>query len=149
MPIQQTAIKFSDILSSAEIFKVPQRCALELWPVVVPWLEKAISYAPPWWTQEGIRRRVLSGEYALWIALVDAEPRGMVLTEIIRHDRAIVGAAPWIGGVNMRQWFPQMQAEVEKWAKACGATYFMGNGRKGWVRTAHMRDIGAILIKEL
>lgn len=135
----------SGISSSVEVFKVPLRFVPKLWPCSEHWIEASLKFAPPWWTLEGIYKKAIIGDYAMWLALKNDIPHGVALAEIDLYDKALVCAVPWIGG----KWVPQIQSEVEKWAKSCGCSYVMGGGRRGWIRKAGMQEAGVILIKEL
>lgn len=121
----------------------------DVWPVVSPWLEKSLKIAPSFWTLNILRKRCDSGNYILWLILVNNAPCGVALSELEDYDDVRVCVVPWIGGARMKAWRPFLQQILEAWAKDAGATHFCGSGRRGWSREAGMKEIGVILHKDL
>lgn len=127
------------------------KCAAvaDVWPIISGWIESCLKVAPPWWTLESIRRRCESGEYVIWLVLLDNKPCAVALSQLEQFDTALICNVPWIGGRGMRHWLPFLQEIIESWAKDAGATHLSGAGRRGWSRMAGMKEIGTILAKEL
>lgn len=120
-----------------------------IWPLVLPWLERSLAVAPPWWRADDLKARCLSGDYILWLILLGNAPCGVALSELEQYPSALVCNVPWIGGRGMKAWLPTLQDLIERWARDAGAKYLAGAGRRGWARAAGMKEIGTILVKEL
>lgn len=130
----------------------PERIA-DAWPIVEPWLEKAMSYGPKLYTTESIRLKCLDKEMILWggIDVKTVELVGMSITSLQEYPLALVADIHWTGGKPGRgdEYLALMLEVIKQWAIKNGATKMGGGGRRGWIKKFGFREAGVMFEMDL
>jgi len=140
---------------------VPAHLVREVWPAVLPEIERALRHGGARWTTEAIRQKIEAGEKQLWLVndVVSCETIGVseaisgrcsvVITQIDVYPRMNVCFLFLVAGRMGRDWRKHL-AEIEAWAVAQGcAAIEMGSVRRGWRRRLGWTGTRYVLTKEL
>lgn len=136
-----------------KLIQIPPDITDKVWPVVEPYLKKAIEFSHGTHSLESSRERVKSNAAQLWAIIEDEKPHKVVaagLTSVTQYPtgkRAVM--IELLGGERMSDWFA-LKKDVELWAAQndCHLVYCWA--RKGWAK--HLPDYHLshyVLSKEL
>ncbi len=84
----------------------------------------------------------------LWIAVQGEELLAAVVSLISDYPRKRVFSVPYVGGVRLMDWLPEMLRVTEAWSKSVGCVAMAGALRRGWARAAGMRETSVYLWKD-
>ena len=112
------------------------------WPVLAELIEKAASTQVEW-TLAGIVRRVMSGEWRLWMAWDDEAHQTKALMAV-RIGETDAGErhceVSFCVGDDMASGWPALVSNIEEWAKQNNCKRMVFATRPGWGRV--MRQYG-------
>lgn len=119
-----------------------------VWPVVEPWLVKAMEHGGGLYAPEDVLEACRRTEFILWIAL-DVERDaiiGMTVTSLDVYPRKKVATIRWGGGNtgDGRRWLHDMVVVLKGWGKHFGADTLGGAGRRGWLRGYGFKERGCL-----
>jgi len=122
------------------ITAVPSEALDVVWGDVERLLQKSVDISRGKYRVEDVYSGVEMGAYCLWLVLDDydenhASPVAAITTRIIQYPggaRAL--AMDWIGGARMKEWLPELQETMTKYAKESQCTHLEGYGRRAWGR---------------
>ncbi len=112
-------------------------------------LKRAIDLSDRKYTVDSIYKRLVKGDFQLWIVLVDEVMMMAGVTQIIIYPAKKVCTIMFLGGKNILLW-NDTYAIFEAWARNLGCDSIEIWGRQGWQRM--MKDyelIHIVLRKEL
>lgn len=124
----------------------------EVWPIILPWLKKALSYGPELYTTNSIREMIEKKEMILWLAIKDGKQIiGFAIVSLKQYPLARVCDIHWCGGAVHEGiiWIADMKAELTAWAKRHECSKLGGGGRRGWVRTLGFTECGVMFEMEI
>jgi hypothetical protein len=135
--------------NSSDRARTPTRAQLLLLPQVeVMWedLRRGLETVPgfdEYYTVEWVYERVMSGRFQVWAFGEDyaAEPRLIVITQVVEYPKGKVVEMLWTFGEGFRQYRDAMLFLLETFAEMVGADRIRGQGRIGWKRL--LRGTGA------
>jgi hypothetical protein len=124
-----------------------------VWPKAEPFIQKGLSrtgadayYLPLDVYHDLISRPAVN---SLWV-LHDGTELGGALVTVLESFPRMLACRVWIGGgLGLLKHIDLVNARLEEYARRAGCKRMIGGGRKGWVRAAHYRYQGAVLIKDL
>ena len=121
-----------------------------VWPIVEPWLVKALTYGPDLYGPEDIKERIAEKLFVLWIAILDGEIIGFCIVSVVKYPRATVGDVHWTGGAQHkgRLWLGEMFEVLKSWARNSGCTKLGGGGRRGWIEKFGIKEHGVMFEME-
>jgi len=120
-----------------ELTGIPDYEVVDVWPTVLPLINRVLDMSNGDYTAEYILGRIVDGDYQLWVGYMD---NGAVLYTCVTrleyfeatNKTALLGM--WIAGDNMSEWIDGLLAELESWAIDVGADEMRCIGRPGWER---------------
>jgi hypothetical protein len=106
----------------------------DYWPIFDAPIRHIESRSDGLWTLPGIVRRVLAGEWQLWLAADDLDAKAIAATRLHIVD----SGAKWCEilfctGTDREQWQAGIKT-IEEWARAEGCTRLQSCARLGWAR---------------
>lgn len=130
---------------------IPSIGVEKIWPVVEPLIAPSLRYGNGCFLPADLRDACMETRMQLWVAVDDArrEIIAAVVTRIAVYPRRKALSVPFGGGRRMREWLPLLNETIEAFAREKGCDFMEGGARKGWVRAAGYRTIGAMLVKDL
>lgn len=122
-----------------------------VWPIVEPWLAKALKYGPDLYGTEDVKELVANQSMLLWLAIDEKEIIGFCIVSIVKYPRALIGDIHWSGGAvhKGRYWLDEMFEVLKAWAKHSGCTKLGGGGRRGWIEKYGFKEHGVMFELEL
>jgi len=105
-----------------------------VWPEAEPMLIPAIATAKGKFNSEDIAEELKAGVLLLWIVADDMVPIAAITTRIVRYPQCNALAMDWLGGSRMREWLPQANETLLRYAKQNDCTHLECYGRKAWGR---------------
>lgn len=112
-----------------------------VWDAVWPLLEPAYAQSPE---KDDVFTGLVNRDFVLWVIYDRTNPVAGIVSKLLRNGDPTSGelhAHLWlIGGSHLSIWLHDFLRIFVPWAKAEGATYVTGNGRKGWAKVA--RELG-------
>lgn len=122
-----------------------------VWPVIEPWLIKALGYGPDFFGPDDVKALVADKTMILWLAIDENEIIGFCITSIVQYPRARVGDIHWTGGAQHkgRKWLDEMMDVLKIWARHSGCTKLGGGGRRGWINKYGFKEHGVLFEMEL
>jgi hypothetical protein len=117
-----------------------------VWPIVAPWLAKAMEHGPNLYSTDDVLDCCRKAEFILWVAILEERPIGMAITSLDTYPQSTIASIRWAGGEDGmgREWLKQIVVVLKAWGKHFGAKYLAGMGRKGWLRGYGFRDGGVV-----
>lgn len=134
--------------SHVDVVAVPPMLVSELWPIVLPMIERAYS-AVDRFVPSDLKKRLCLGDDLLWLAkrgntqilaicISSLEPRPSGTTCLLKAA----------AGRELQEWVGT--EEIEKYAKAEGCVRVWSEGRDGWERVMPGYErVGVILEKRI
>lgn len=119
---------------STSITWVNKHDAVKIWPLVEPFLLRALTRWLPVYFSEDLLEGVQEDKMQLWI-ITDNEKEvlyGAALTEIREYPRAKMVNVFLLGGNNMGKWRKDLQRAIEMFAKEENCEFAQVIGRDGW-----------------
>jgi len=110
-----------------------------MWPVLGPFIEKALSYTQGELDPLDICKRALDGEMTIWLVAIEAKVIGVVVTEVIAFAQYDVLRIVTLSGERFKEWKADLDKILVKFAQLIGARRIEAVGRPGWVRA--LRDL--------
>lgn len=118
----------------------PQRLA-EAWDRVGPLIALACARSSGKFTAADVARAVAAGAFQLWVGIDDADPgtpRVMLITRLLPYPRLTACELLACVGDDRAAWETLLE-DIERWAKASGATLMQPIARPGWERVLTKR----------
>lgn len=104
------------------------------WPLVSPWLERALDKTSSLMTVGDLLRGVRSGAIRLWLVHRSDRLVGAFATEIGRFSNGAAVNVLALGGIEMPDWIESFDEAVETYARENGCCLIVEMGRPGWKR---------------
>jgi len=122
-----------------------------VWPVIEPWLARALTFGPDLWTTEFIGQQLQNKERILWLATTETEILGFCITTLTTFPKGMVLEINWTGGATHkgRYWMHQMFDVLKAWGLHCGANKLGGGGRRGWLEMFGFKEHGVMFVLEI
>jgi hypothetical protein len=122
-----------------------------VWPIISPWLERALKYGPDLYGVDDIRAMVQSTSMVLWLAIDANEIIGFSITSIVKYPRCTVADIHWTGGATHKGkfWMDEMLRVLKAWARHSGCQKLGGGGRRGWIEKYGFKEHGVMFEMEL
>jgi hypothetical protein len=136
------------------ILRLAPEQAPGVWPKIEPWIAAALEHGPPGcYLPCDILAGIISGAQpplTLWIAGTGADGiQACAVTEFYQRPRRKSLNIFLCGGTHMHEWYAPMEAEIETFARAHGATLLECTGRDGWGRQTGGRKVGTSYCKDI
>ena len=122
------------ILDNLVLPAVPTAVVDVIWNDVSRVLHRSVLTAGGRFDLNDVRKGIKSGFYDLWVVMEEDRVVAALTTRVVAYPQCKSLALDWIGGSRMREWLPQAQKVMTKFAKENGCTQLEGYGRKGWDR---------------
>ena len=122
------------VLDNLVLTAVPTAVVDVIWNDVARVLRRSVLTAGGRFELNDVREGIKSGFYGLWVVMEEDRVVAALTTRVVVYPQCKSLAMDWIGGSRMREWLPQAQKVMTKFAKENGCTQLEGYGRKGWDR---------------
>lgn len=117
-----------------------------IWPLVVGYIEPVLELDDNSYSAAHVLAGIQEREAQLWVALVDDEPKGCVVSRIIVHPNLTELFCRIVGGEELESWMAPMMETLTGFAKAKGCVRIEGAGRRGWARAIPgMKEVGSLM----
>lgn len=120
-----------------KLHQAPGEIALELWPALVPFINRAAHYHP-FLDQAGLKLLVSRGYTTIFVAVEGDAVMGFAAVEVVQYPSHRVANIIFAGGAYgfLGPLTSGLMDMIEAWARAneCGALSL--TGRPGWTRLA-------------
>jgi hypothetical protein len=119
----------------AETIYVPIEKFIELAPLLLPLIERAMEYSQGEYSLDDVIDGVLDKKMQLW-GVVDGEAGivGAAITRVIQAPGLTTLQIMYVGGTDMREWGPSFDATLNDFGKTQGCTRLQACGRHGWAK---------------
>lgn len=132
------------------ILGIPSREAAGVWPLVVGYVEPVIELAGGAYSTADTLAEIQTTDTQLWVAMVDGELKGCVISRIVKHPQLSELFCLVVGGEHVEDWGEPMFARLEEFARAKGCARIEGVGRRGWARVLPgMKEVASLMRKVL
>lgn len=134
-----------------ELAGVPSQEVSGQWPILLPWIERAVAYSRGRMTAGDVCAAATNADMQIWVARDGDEIAAVGITEIINYPTGLREVAVSVGGRDMAEWVPFLDV-IEQWARAHGCCRVDIRGREGWERVLAPRGYGkryVVLEKDL
>ncbi len=138
----------SSVGCPVEILRVPPSSIRAIWPRCESHIEAALELDGGCFYSADLCDCCESGAMQLWIAVQGEELLAAVVSLISDYPRKRVFSVPYVGGVRLMDWLPEMLRVTEAWSKSVGCVAMAGALRRGWARAAGMRETSVYLWKD-
>ncbi len=118
------------ILDNLVLTAVPTSVVDVIWNDVSRVLRRSVLTADGRFDLNDVRDGIKSGLYGLWVVMEDDKVVAALTTRVVVYPQCKSLAMDWIGGSRMREWLPQAQKVMTKFAKENGCTELEGYGRR-------------------
>jgi hypothetical protein len=119
-------------MGQARVTGVLSEAAPEWWPLVGPWIGKALD-RDGLLGLDDVQQAVAQRDMQLWLVTTGAAPVAACVTEISDYPRARVLSAVAVGGRGARGWIEALDRHLTRYAEAHGCTKFNAPvARRGW-----------------
>ena len=113
---------------------IPSYEVAAAWPHVVDMLAPSIAFSHGAYEPDDIKAGCEAKDSQLWVVVVDGVPTAAGVSAIINYPRLKALAVPFIGGGDLRVWWPAFRNRLVQFAKSHGCKRIEGGGRKGWAK---------------
>ena len=122
--------------SSVEVFGLCDEDLIESWPEVATILNKVLnrSNAAQGFAHDDILQAALKQTMQVWVVVIDASIKAVIVTEILIHPKNKVLSIPYVAGGQMNQWLDKAWHLLKRYARAHNCNQITAEGRKGWTR---------------
>lgn len=113
----------------------------EAWPRVAPLVTLACARSSGKFLASDIARAVAAGEFQLWIGVTEPTPERpvvMLITRLLPYPRLTACELLACVGDDRTSW-ESLLDDIERWAKANGASLMQPIARPGWERVLARR----------
>ena len=131
------------ILVEPQWYEVPER-----WPVIEPWVKRALARGAVNYDAADIRRELLCRDMKLWLAMDGSRIAACCITKLGAYPKLRICSIIVIGGTGMANWL-HFKSEIEAYARENGAEALEGVGRTGWERAAKDWDKVATIYRKM
>ena len=111
---------------------VPVDHVADIWPLVEPFIVRALDYSPGRYQPCDVRELVTEYGYPLWIAFDDEAIKGVVITRFVQYPRKKYLFLEFCAGVEGFSWKAPMLSMLRSWAKDNNCDGIEAVGRDGW-----------------
>lgn len=118
----------------------------QYWPVVSPWIEKALIRGGAALSLDEVRERIDDRRMQLWVAWAEMKPSLAVVTEIYETAAGLTCSITATGGSELSACLPDL-AVIEGWARDQGCVRMALDGREGWVRVMKSRGYAVATVQ--
>lgn len=124
------------------IAQVGTQGLVDIWPIVGPYISKAIEKSQHKVPLDSVRVDVVNGHQQLWIAYnSDNKIYGCCTTQImLKHPEEYYMKLVYVAGYEMPVWMDTMFEALKGYALEKGCKYIDAEGRKAWWK--HYRLFG-------
>ena len=113
---------------------VPKQVLDIVWEDVKKLLEPAVETAKGKMTIKDVYQYIKNDFYNLWVVMEDTKIVACVTTRVIQYPESRALALDFIGGRKMKEWLPEAQGIITRFARDNGCRHLEGYGRKAWIR---------------
>ena len=113
---------------------VPRQVIDIVWDDVVKILEPAVKTAKGKLSVKDVYDYISEGFYELWVVMDGKKMIAVITTRVIEYPERRALAMDFIGGTRMKEWLPEAQRTIEKFARDNNCLHLEGYGRKAWKR---------------
>jgi hypothetical protein len=113
---------------------VPKQVLDVVWEDVKKLLEPAVETAKGKMTIKDVYQYIKNDFYNLWVVMEDTKIVACVTTRVIQYPESRALALDFIGGRKMKEWLPEAQGIITRFARDNGCRHLEGYGRKAWIR---------------
>lgn len=115
---------------------VPREGVIDVWPKVLPFLEKAIERFPGRYEAIDIYTEIQTGRLTLWIAFnEDKEIKSFAILRIIEYPLCKSLLFEWLGGEGIDEWLDGSLDVISNFARDNGCKFIETRARDGfWPR---------------
>lgn len=113
---------------------VPKQVIDVIWEDVKAVLDPAVKTAKNKLSIKDVRDYIEKGIYELWVVMDNTKIVAAMTTRVIEYPERKALAMDFIGGSRMKEWLPEAQRTLEKFAKDNNCLHLEGYGRKAWKR---------------
>lgn len=114
------------------IQRIPPPIVAQMFPQCSDWLDRAIGHCKDEELSD-VQEECLSGDAELWVASVDGELSGAMVTQVQQHRARRILELRYLAGMPFRHW-AEVQSDLAAWAKCRGCSAIRIRGRRGWLR---------------
>ena len=111
---------------------VPRQVIDIVWDDVVKILEPAVKTAKGKLSVKDVYDYISEGFYELWVVMDGKKMIAVITTRVIEYPERRALAMDFIGGTRMREWLPEAQRTIEKFARDKNCLHLEGYGRRAW-----------------
>ena len=113
---------------------VPKQVLDVVWEDVKKLLEPAVETAKGKMTIKDVYQYIKNDFCNLWVVMEDTKIVACVTTRVIQYPESRALALDFIGGRKMKEWLPEAQGIITRFARDNGCRHLEGYGRKAWIR---------------
>ena len=113
---------------------VPKQVIDIVWDDVVKVLKPAVDTAKGKLGIKDIKDYLYNGAYELWVVMDGTKIVAAITTRIIDYPERRALAMDFIGGTRMKEWLPEAQGIITRFARDNGCRHLEGYGRKAGIR---------------
>lgn len=113
---------------------------VELWPLVAPLLQRALDAAAGELTLDDVGLSIATQRRQLWLTTDSKRISGAAVTELVKYEQLTAVRVVLLGGQDMDDWSPMMEAAIKDFGRREGARRLEAVGRKGLERK--LRPLG-------
>ena len=113
---------------------VPKQVIDVIWEDVKAVLDPAVKTSKNKLSIKDVRDYIEEGIYELWVVMDNTKIVAAMTTRVIEYPERKALAMDFIGGSRMKEWLPEAQRTLEKFAKDNKCLHLEGYGRKAWKR---------------
>lgn len=106
----------------------------EIFPQIQTYLESAAHYTFNRFTAEDIKQGLRDKNQQLWIAHIESDIYGFVVTEIVTYPQMTALVMHFTAGKQLPKWKDEMLREIKAFAKLHNCNTIESYGRPGWAK---------------
>lgn len=116
-----------------QVSLVPIEYLEDVWPQIKDFMAGAAKYTYGRFNTEDIKVGLQTKPQQLWVAFNDENIiKGAVVTEILTYPQMRTLVMHFTGGVELKDWKPNMLELLQRFAKENGCAVIESYGREGW-----------------
>lgn len=136
MPIPQPRIELlrthlSD--NDYKIYGILSQYIDVVWRNAKPFIQNALKYGDNKYTLDSVKKALISRDMQLWLIYLNANIKGIVVTEIIQYPNKKYLTIVLLSGVEFDAWAYHWST-IKEWAIGEGCEAVQVFGRPGWER---------------
>jgi len=104
------------------------------WPVIEPFVSKALEYSLNEHNSEDLKKKMINGEYLLLGFYEGDKILSIVSAELLTYPRKKIVNIVTAAGSSMEKWLDEWWRAIKILAKEQGAQEITVSGRSGWLK---------------